>query len=81
MAPLGRHLLAGLGERAVDLLLRGAAYLALLGAVAETLTGDPVATGRAALDAEATVADSGDRWYLSLLYVDLAHATLAQGRA
>ena len=37
--------------------------------------------GRAALDAEATVADSGDRWYLSLLYVDLAHAILAQGRA
>ena len=57
-----------------------AAYLALLDAVAETLAGDPAAAERAALDAEAIVAESGDSWYLSLIYVDLAHAILAQGR-
>jgi DNA-binding SARP family transcriptional activator len=57
-----------------------AAYLALLDAVAETLAGDPAAAERAALDAEAIVAESGDRWYLSLIHVDLAHAILAQGR-
>jgi tetratricopeptide (TPR) repeat protein len=31
-------------------------------------------------DAEAIVAESGDRWFLSNVHVDLAHAILAQGR-
>lgn len=57
-----------------------AAYLAHLDAFAETLAGDPAAAERAALDAEAIVSESGDRWFLSTVYVDLAHAILAQGR-
>jgi tetratricopeptide (TPR) repeat protein len=57
-----------------------AAYLAHLDAFAETLAGDPAAAERAVLDAEAIVSESGDRWFLSNVYVDLAHALLAQGR-
>jgi hypothetical protein len=57
-----------------------AAYLALLDALAETLAGDPASAERAVLEAEAIVSASGDRWYLSLIYVDLAHAVLAQHR-
>jgi hypothetical protein len=57
-----------------------AAYLALLDALAETLAGDPASAERAVLEAEAIVSASGDRWYLSLIYVDLAHAILAQHR-
>jgi len=57
-----------------------AAYLAHLDAFAETLAGDPAAAERALLDAEAIVSESGDRWFLSTVYVDLAHAILAQGR-
>ena len=57
-----------------------AAYLAHLDAFAETLAGDPVAAERALLDTEAIVSESGDRWFLSTVYVDLAHALLAQGR-
>ncbi|MDP9133579.1 MAG: AAA family ATPase [Actinomycetota bacterium] len=68
---------AGLGEQQLHEI---AAYLALLDAVAETLAGDPTAAERAVLDAEAIVSESGDRWYLSLIYVDLAHAILAQHR-
>ena len=56
-----------------------AAYLAHLDAFAETLAGDPVAAERALLDAVAIVSESGDRWVLSTMYVDLAHAILAQG--
>jgi DNA-binding SARP family transcriptional activator/tetratricopeptide (TPR) repeat protein len=57
-----------------------AAYLAHLDVFAELLAGDPVAAERAALDAEAIVSESGDRWFLSTVYPDLAHAILAQGR-
>ena len=57
-----------------------AAYLAHLDAFAETLAGDPAAAERALLDAEAIVSESGDRWFLATVYVDLAHAILAQGR-
>ena len=57
-----------------------AAYLAHLDAFAELLAGDPAAAERATLDAEAIVAESGDRWFLSNLSIDLALAILAQGR-
>jgi len=57
-----------------------AAYLAHLDAFAETLASGPAAAERALLDAEAIVSESGDRWFLSTVYVDLAHAILAQGR-
>jgi DNA-binding SARP family transcriptional activator len=57
-----------------------AAYLAHLDAFAETLAGYPAAAERAILDAEAIVSESGDRRFLSTVYVDLAHAILAQGR-
>jgi tetratricopeptide (TPR) repeat protein len=57
-----------------------AAYLAYLDAFAETLAGDPAAAERAVLDVEAIVSESGDRWFLANVYVDLAHALLAQGR-
>ena len=57
-----------------------AAYLAHLDAAAEMLAGDPAAAERAALDAEAIVSESGDRWFVSVAHVDLAHAILGQGR-
>ena len=57
-----------------------AAYLAHLDAFAETLAGDPAAAERAILDVEAIVSESGDRRFLSTVYVDLALAILAQGR-
>ena len=56
------------------------AYLAHLDAHAENIAGDPAAAERAVLDAEAIVSESGDRWFLSIVHVDLAHAILAQGR-
>jgi DNA-binding SARP family transcriptional activator/tetratricopeptide (TPR) repeat protein len=62
----------GLGEMA--------AYLALLDAMAETLAGDPAAAERAVLDAAAIASESGDRWFLSTVHVDLAQAIIAQGR-
>jgi hypothetical protein len=57
-----------------------AAYLALLEAIAETLAGDAAAAERAVRDAEALISESDSRWYLSFIYVDLAHAILAQER-
>ncbi len=57
-----------------------AAYLALLEAIAETLAGDAAAAERAVRDAEAIISESDSRWYLSFIYVDLAHAILAQER-
>ena len=62
----------GLGEMA--------AYLALLDAMAEMLADNPAAAERAALDAAAIASASGDRWFLSTVHVDLAHAIIAQGR-
>ena len=38
------------------------------------------AAERAVRDAEALISESDSRWYLSFIYVDLAHAILAQGR-
>ena len=68
---------AGLAELHLGVI---AAYLALLGAIAETLAGDPVAAERAVRDAEAMIVRLRDRWYLSFIYADLAHAVLAQHR-
>ena len=68
---------AGLAELHLGVI---AAYLALLGAIAETLAGDPVAAERAVRDAEAMIVGSEARWYLSFIYADLAHAVLAQHR-
>ena len=68
---------AGFADLRLDLM---AAYLALLVALAESLVGDPVAAERAVREAEAMVAGPGDRWYQSMVNVDLAHAIIAQGR-
>jgi DNA-binding SARP family transcriptional activator len=68
---------AGLAELQLGVI---AAYLALLDAIAETLTGDPAAAERAIRDAEAMISESATRWYLAFIYVDLAHAILAQHR-
>jgi hypothetical protein len=68
---------AGLAELHLGVI---AAYLALLEAIAETLAGDPAAAERAVRDAEAMISESDSRWYLSFIYVDLAHAILAQHR-
>jgi tetratricopeptide (TPR) repeat protein len=68
---------AGLAEMNLGVI---AAYLALLEAIAETLAGEPGAAERAIRDAEASISESDSRWYLSFIYVDLAHAILAQGR-
>jgi DNA-binding SARP family transcriptional activator len=68
---------AGLAEMHLGVI---AAYLALLDAIAETLAGDPAAAERAVRDAAALISESDSRWYLSFIYVDLAHAILAQGR-
>ena len=57
-----------------------AAYLALLDALAATLTGDLVAAERAVHDADALVAESGNHWYHAIIHVDLAHVLLAQDR-
>jgi DNA-binding SARP family transcriptional activator len=67
----------GLAELGLD---ATGAYFALLDALAETIAGDPAAAERAVLDAGAIVAESGDRWFLSMVNVDLAHAILAQNR-
>ena len=76
-----RHSMARARTALAELHLREmAAYLAHLDAFAETLAGDPAAAERALLDTEAIVSESGDRWFLSTVYVDLAHALLAQGR-
>jgi DNA-binding SARP family transcriptional activator len=68
---------AGLAELPLGVI---AAYLALLEGIAETLAGDPAAAERAVRDAEAIISGSETRWYLAFIYVDLAHAILAQGR-
>jgi tetratricopeptide (TPR) repeat protein len=67
----------GLAELGLD---ATSAYFALLDAMAETVAGDPAAAERAVLDADAIVAESGDRWFRSMVYVDVAHAILAQDR-
>ncbi len=69
---------AGLAELQIGSI---AVYLALLDAVAESLAGNPAAAERAALDAEVIAAETGERGLLSsFVAVELAHATLAQGR-
>jgi DNA-binding SARP family transcriptional activator/tetratricopeptide (TPR) repeat protein len=67
----------GLAELGLD---ATGAYFALLDALAQTIGGDPTAAERAVLDAGAIVAESGDRWFLSMVNVELAHAILAQDR-
>ncbi len=57
-----------------------AAYLALLDAVAATVTGDLDSAERAVRDADALVAESGNHWYHALIHVDLAHVLIAQER-
>ena len=59
----------GLAELGLD---ATSAYFALLDAMAETVAGDPAAAERAVLDAEAIVAESGDRWFGSMVHVDVA---------
>lgn len=71
---LARESLAELGLDATG------AYFALLDALVETIAGNPAAAERSVLDAGAIVAESGDRWFLSMVNVDLAHAILAQDR-
>ena len=56
-----------------------AAHLARLDALARTLAGDPAGSERAILEAKALVARTGDRWSLSTVYADHAHAALARG--
>jgi len=69
---------AGLAELQIGSI---AVYMALLDAVAESLAGNPAAAERAALDAEAIASETGERGLLSsFVAVELAHATLAQGR-
>ena len=68
---------AGLAELQLGVI---AAYLALLDGIAETLAGDHAAAERAMRDAEEMVSGSETIWYLAFIYVDLAHAILAQGR-
>lgn len=68
---------AGFVDLRLDLM---AAYLALLVAVAESLAGDPVAAELAVREAEAMVSGPGDRWYQSMVNVDLAQVVIAQGR-
>jgi tetratricopeptide (TPR) repeat protein len=76
-----REAMAGARDGLAELGLHATqAYFALLAAFAETLAGDPAAAERAVLDAGAIVAESGDRWFLSMVNVDLAHAILAQDR-
>jgi DNA-binding SARP family transcriptional activator/tetratricopeptide (TPR) repeat protein len=57
-----------------------AAYLALLDAVAETVTGDLESAERAVRDAEMLVSESGNHWYHAIIHVDLAHVLIAQSR-
>ena len=57
-----------------------AAYLALLDAVAATVTGDLESAERAVRDADTLVAESGNHWYHALIHVDLAHVLIAQKR-
>ena len=57
-----------------------ASYIALLDGMSAMLAGDPAGAERVLRDAEAVVAESDDRWYHSLILVDLAHAILAQHR-
>jgi tetratricopeptide (TPR) repeat protein len=66
---------AGLAE----LQLRGIAlYLALLDGFAEMLAGDPEAAERAIIEVEASAAESGDRWYMAMGYIERALTILAQ---
>ncbi len=55
-------------------------YLTLLDAFAETLAGDPVSAEAALREAEAMVDVTSDRSAVATVYVDLAHAILAQDR-
>lgn len=68
---------AGLAELGLDEM---SAYLGHLDFIAETVMGDPAAAERAALDAETIVSQTGDRRFLSALYVNRAQAILGQGR-
>ncbi len=55
-------------------------YLTLLDAFAETLAGDPVSAEASLREAEAMVDVTSDRSAAATVYVDLAHAILAQDR-
>ena len=63
-----------------DLGLRQASvWMAVHDALAESLAGDAAAAERALEDAERLADAIGDRWFLSTILVDRAHAVLAQG--
>ena len=68
---------AGFADLRLDLM---AAYLALLVALAETLVGRSGRGGARRARRRAMVGGPGDRWYQSMINVDLAHAIIAQGR-
>ena len=65
-----------------DLGLRQASvWMAVHDALAESLAGDAAAAERALEEAERLADAIGDRWFLSTILVDRAHAVLAQGDA
>jgi len=68
---------AGFADLRLDMM---AAYLALAVAHAESLTGDPAAAERAVRHAGAMGGGAGDRWYESMITVDIANTIIAQGR-
>ena len=68
---------AGFADLRLDVM---AAYLALAVAHAEILTGDLAAAERAVRDAGAMGGGAGDRWYESMITVELANTIIAQGR-
>jgi tetratricopeptide (TPR) repeat protein len=61
-------------------LKQASAWMAVYDAQAEMLAGDGAAAERALDDAERIALDIGDRWFVSTVHVDRAHAMLAQDR-
>ena len=77
---LARTELAAARASLTDLGLQQASvWMAVYDAMAEMLAGDGVAAERALADAELIAHAIGDRWFLSTILVDRAHAALAQG--
>ncbi len=61
-------------------LKQASVWMAVFDAQAEMLAGDGAAAERALDDAERIAVEIGDRWFVSTILVDRAHAILAQDR-
>ena len=76
---LARSELAAARAGLVELGMQQASvWMAVYDAVAEMLAGDAAAAVQALEDAERIAIEIGDRWFLSTILVDRAHAVLAQ---